>query len=898
MTDRGQKLLRDDRPVSGLFGILLRSICLALRFPGVAALFLGGMSAAASVPVGSVTGEWVEGLPVHSHGDDWQAQWVWAEAASSSEIILARKTFSLAERPDSAGLRISASSLYELYVNGTYVGRGPARSVAHHQSYDDLEIGSLLTAGENVLAVRVHYQTGSMSYGRPSRGGLLAQLEVKVGDDVLVVASDESWSVRGGSDWTESLPPMSRFNLEGADRVDLRRFPHGWTAVDFDASAWPRAVARQRDYGWPTVQPEARPGALVPPWTSLLLRDIPYLEEAFVAPVKLLAAQQIESDGSASLSDPADPTRLRGGVRLNDLPDAMVATSVEAWFGGQGPLVLPSPADGRDWFLLFDLGTTHSGLPVLEIDAPADTLIEVMGVPFMLEGTFNPHIVASSYLDRLLVPDEPVSWRATYFKPTRFLALRIAGAKGPTEISRFGVDALRYPFELPGGFSAPERPGLEALWQASAQTIRVSTTDAFTDNYRERRQYVQTAYYAAIGNYWTFGDTALHLRCLRQAADEQRADGWMPAYAPLSGDDDMVIMDSNTAWIRGLREYFLYSGDEASVRELLPAATRLLSWLHGYTDVRGLIESPPYPYWIDHAVLDRQGANFSINAHYLGALEDFAEVLAWLGEDGAQTYRDRSDLLRAALREKFWNPNRGLFSDALIGDTQSTIFTEQSNGMALAMGVATPEQAEAVAATLLAPDEHDFARRANGMTMVTPATSYLMHAGLCRYGFVEESLAELQNRFAPMLNPETNQTLREEWWLDGTGRSGRFVGGRTRSDAQTESAFAPALFGTHVLGLEPMAPGRRIVRLRWPDSGLPEASGVMPSPLGGLTVHWQNLTRDLRLEIPAGMQVQLDLASLPVPHADPVQLNGRAVTPGDAPESFITLNHGSHHVTF
>jgi hypothetical protein len=371
----------------------------------------------------------------------------------------------------------------------------------------------------------------------------------------------------------------------------------------------------------------------------------------------------------------------------------------------------------------------------------------------------------------------------------------------------------------------------------------------------------------------------------------------MPAYAPLSGDDDMVILDSNTAWVRGLRAFYLYTGDEVSVRSLLPAARTLMQWLHSYTDARGLIDRPPYPYWIDHASLDRRGASFSLNAHYLGALEDLATVLEWLGEAESRTYRARAARLRSSLQEEFWNPERGLFCDALVGDVQSESFSEQANGMALAMQVATAPQGEAIAENLLASDRHDFIRRANGMTMVTPATSYLFHLGLCRYGHVEESLAELRRRFTHMLEPGTHQTLWEEWWLDGTGRSGAFVGGRTRSDAQTESAFAPALLGEYVLGLEPVAPGCRKVRLRWRESGIGEVSGVMPSPLGPLSVHWRPASRELRLRVPPGMEVQLDRASLPgAPHRR-LQVDGRRIAP-DPSQPFLTLRDGVHHVQF
>lgn len=67
---------------------------------------------------------------------DWQAQWIWMHEDIESHMMLARRSFELNSLPESATLGITASSIYQLYVNGTYINRGPARSVPHHQSFD------------------------------------------------------------------------------------------------------------------------------------------------------------------------------------------------------------------------------------------------------------------------------------------------------------------------------------------------------------------------------------------------------------------------------------------------------------------------------------------------------------------------------------------------------------------------------------------------------------------------------------------------------------------------------------------------------------------------------------------------------------------------------------------
>ncbi|GAI87756.1 unnamed protein product, partial [marine sediment metagenome] len=394
------------------------------------------------------------------------------------------------------------------------------------------------------------------------------------------------------------------------------------------------------------------------------------------------------------------------------------------------PLVIPASDTTGTWLLLFDFGEVLNGMAKLDIEGAAGTMVDILYAPFVLDNQFTHKTVDSDFLDRLVLSGNRDIWEATYFKPIRYMGVVLRSGKMPVKIYAAGIHHIVYPFERKGHIRAPDAHWIEQYMEASARTIQVCTTDGYTDNYRERRQYAQTGYYAALGNYWIFGDQALQRRYLIQVAQEQEANGMMPAYAPLAGDDYMVIVDANCLWLRSLRNYFLYSGDTLTTMELLPAAGKLMSLLHTYTNSLGLLDNPPYPYWLDHALNDRRGANFCLNGHYLGALEDFAQILGWLNEPGEEVYLARADLLRQSLRTHFWDNEQKLFSDALIDGERSDMFSEHANAMALAMNVATLAQVELIAKQLLVLGQHNFIQRKSGMTMVTPAMSYFLHKGL------------------------------------------------------------------------------------------------------------------------------------------------------------------------
>ncbi|TMM53408.1 hypothetical protein FEE95_20320 [Maribacter algarum] len=821
--------------------------------------------------------------------EPWQAQWVWLNDSITSDVLLARKTFNLSSIPETATLRITATSQYQLYINGEYVRRGPARSAPHHQSFDILNITNLLREGKNVMAVRVHKQNEKYSYNLEQRGGLLAQLDMNSNGKTESVVTNSDWKVSRQPSWDNKAPLISRFQQIDNDHVDMRKHLYGWEKFDFNDSSWSNATPLIRTEGWPSFQKNDIPFELATPWTALVPREVPYLLENQIRAENLIEASQIEINNES-------PETFDLSKKINK----SVLKSFKKYETKKGPLEISKTETGKPWFLLFDLGEVVNGSPMLEIQGPSGTKIEVVGAPFMVNEKFTFNIVDSEYRDEIILSGEKDVWEATYFKPYRYLGIIVHNEETPVKLFSFGTRQMKYPFEKKGYIKSKEAPWVNQYMEASAKTIDVCTTDAYTDNYRERRQYAQTGYYAALGNYYIFGDTALQRRYLVQTAQEQQANGIIPAYAPAASDGYMVILDSNCLWIRSLHNYLLYSGDYKTTRELLPTAQKLMQLLDSFTNNLGMIENPPYPYWLDHALLDRRGANLNLNGHYLGALEDFATLLDWLGMPDSKMYIAKAKQLRQSLQQHLWNDEKQLFADALIDGKQSEMFSEHVQAAALALNIATKEQADKIAKQLLLKDNHDYVRRESGLIMVTPAMSYYLHKGLAEYGYIDESLEMFSSRFDKMLAPNTNGTLWEEWRLDGIGRSGKLEMGRTRSDAQTESAFPPAIFAEYLLGVKPIIPGMKEVEIIRTNSSIENIEAHIPSPEGNLYVKWDlmNGAKILELNVPGEMKVKLDLKSLKNGKAGTIKVDGQDLNQDVKMNQYIALEKGKHMIRF
>jgi alpha-L-rhamnosidase len=803
------------------------------------------------------------------------ASWIWADEKLDAKAILTRRTFTLGNGFEGVLLRITASSQYQLYVNGEYVCRGPARCAPHHQSYDILDITEMLKVGENLIAVRVHHQDGKHSYQYKGRSGLQAQISFEQGNVMGFIFSDTNWKVIPDPSWDNNAPKISRFQQVVNDRVDFRKYLKGWTTLDFNDSNWSDATELMRKNGWPAPQKNAKAQSLIPPWTSLVARDIPYLIERDLTAEKLIEAVQIK----ASIVEKTHTLSEEIRIKQNN----------------EKPLEIPASSDSKSWLLIYDFGEVINGMPKLDIQGKEGTEVEIVTAPFMVDKQFTHKTVDSEFRDKIILSGERDKWEATYFKPTRYLGI-IVKNKETLKLFSAGIHQIKYPFERRGHMSSTDAPWIKDYFEASAKTINVCTTDAYTDNYRERRQYAQTNYYAALGNYYVFGDLALQRRYLIQVAQEQLANGIMPAYAPAATDDFMIILDSNCLWIRGLHNYYMYSGDEKTVRELLPAAKKLMDLLHSFTYDLYFIDNPPYAYWLDHSINDRRGTNLCLNGHYFGALKDYAEILGFLNIDNTEVeYQKEAAHLSFG---HFWNEEKQLFADAIIDGKRSQMFSEHGNAMALAMKGARIKEAEQVAKQLLADDKHDYMKRESGITMVTPAMSYFLHKGLCEYGFVDESFELFRRRFDKMLDENTNQTLWEEWWLDGTGRTGKFQGGRTRSDAQTESAFPPALFAEYLIGIQITKPGMKEILIKKTQASLKNIESIIPTPEGDLHVKWNFSGGELELVIPAEMVVKLDLESLDISDTTGVKLDGKVLDSKSVSQQFVSLLKGKHKIEF
>ena len=186
-------------------------------------------------------------LPLLFHPDGFALDppiWTHNGQPENHEISLFRRVLTLEERVEWVELQIFADTRYELWIDGEWTGRGPARFSHRLKEYDIYPLGEL-TAGNHVLAVLVQWSPNnrrSMS-AAPSLQGHLSG--IKPDGSQFIERIDSTWRAMLSDAWRADAAHVHVWGLIGSSELlDLSRLPANWHQPGFWDDDWPNAVVR------------------------------------------------------------------------------------------------------------------------------------------------------------------------------------------------------------------------------------------------------------------------------------------------------------------------------------------------------------------------------------------------------------------------------------------------------------------------------------------------------------------------------------------------------------------------------------------------------------------------------------------------------------------------------
>jgi hypothetical protein len=501
--------------------------------------------------------------------------------------------------------------------------------------------------------------------------------------------------------------------------------------------------------------------------------------------------------------------------------------------------------------LLYEFQGEAIGRPRLDFTASPGTIIDLFySERLKADGTADVHHDAWGIhmADRYITTSGRQQIHTFHPRGFKYLEVLVTGDVNHFTLHDLAITRANYPVEFIGDFECSD-PMLTKIWQMGRDTQFACMEDAYLDcPWRERGLYSGDMLVQFAVTLACFGDTKLMRRCIDLFLDTQHENGLIAggAFGLPSGrhpDYSAIVLIS-------AHEYWVRTGDVPAIKALLPRLKRLAQGLAALksTDPVLLDASDLHPY-LDNCFIDKGGINCTLNCFYQRALHDAARIFELTGETSlAAEYTARAAALAAAIREKFWDESRGVFTDRLKADKADTLPSVPANTLPLLWGIASEAQAKRVLPWLIDAMENnhrvDNPQRSEDLN-VNAYFSFYSLGVLYQYGKTLEAEAFIRRGWGRMI--DAGAWTCWEYFTDSNSR------------CHAWSAAPTHYLSTQVLGVQFPEPGNANVIQISPTPGtLAWARGTYPHPAGPIRVNW---TRDgdavrVQHEAPKGVTVR------------------------------------------
>jgi hypothetical protein len=508
----------------------------------------------------------------------------------------------------------------------------------------------------------------------------------------------------------------------------------------------------------------------------------------------------------------------------------------------------------------FDFGDEYYGHPVIEVDAPAGSILDVAYDDWKrADGCVNlyhsnPFTDAA---DRFILRGgrqkiEVLNPRGGIYLQ---VILRVPDGSEPDVLTLHDVAIRRRTTlnTIEGSFHCGD-PLLDWVWQVSTHTLQASMDEAYADcPWRERGSYIGDSLVNFHLHRLASADLSVARRTFGNFGKAQLPDGQLACCAPswlTKPHEDFTLI-----WIQAVRDYWAYTGDTAFVAEQWPVIQRIWASPTWKADADGLWDTTGMRVFLDWGVLtsEREGpANTAVNVLRVAAARACAELATVLDHTGeSEGFAADADRISAALCARVWNEAEGRFNASIGADTPAI----HANILALYHDIGPADRILAYLEPKLRDNFSHGMKNGEFTGFAELYFFYYLLPALVAHGrveFAEELIREhygfIKNLGYPTL-PECFHSAK-----NGGGSCCHSWSG------------APAIHCTEsVLGLRLAHPGQTDTWLLDPRSpGHFHAEGTIPHRRGPIQVHWNR--RGDRIEasasIPAGITI------LPASHVD------------------------------
>jgi len=760
-----------------------------------------------------------------------QAIWPTGRQTEKNLFVGFRAVFECPAQRD-AVLRIAASSLYRVYLNGDFVGHGPARGPHGYSRVDEWPL-DCRSGQKNVLAVEVAGYNVNSYYLLDEPAFLQAEVVSK--GEILASTS---------SDGTAFEATILDHRLQKVQRYSFQRpFIEYYRMKEGD------------DHWWDG--PPANSDCEVLPARKLLIRRVAYPHFLKRQPIQIVSSGTLQRDVPAAKLW-KDRSLVNIGPQLKGYPEGElnVVPSIElqkiqsAATKKVDTLYRPDTAIelGENTFAVLDLGTNLTGFIGAGVRCSQPTTLYITFDEILTKGDVD--FKRLGCVNAVCYELEPGTHHLESFEPYTLRYCKLNVLRGVCKVRNLYLREYANDETAAAAFSCSD-PRLNRIFEAARQTFRQNAVDIFMDcPSRERAGWLCDSFFTSRVAFDLCGNTTIEKNLfenyLLPARFAHLPEGMLPMCYPADHDDGVFIPNWAMWFVVQLEEYQARSGDRALVAALRPRLEALYRYFEKFQNEDGLIEKLESWVFIEWSKANEfvQDVSYPSNMLYAAALA------------AAGRMYDEPDLLqqaeqiRAVIRRQSFDGeffvDNAMRKDGRLEVTRNR--SEVCQYFAFFFDVATPQTHGELWEKLV----HQFGptrKDTNAFAEVHPANAfignYLRSELLSRYGRPAQIKKELVDYYLYM--------------ADQTGTLWENVGAYASCNHGFASHVAHSLY-RDILGVHTIDAQKKIIRLRIAEVGLDWCEGTLLTPDGPVTVRWWKDADGMRYhaEAPAGYALDVD----------------------------------------
>ncbi len=576
-------------------------------------------------------------------------------------------------------LRATGATLYRVFLNGQFLGHGPARGPHGFFRVDEWDLTAKLQPGENVVAFEVAGYNANSYYllDQPS----FLQAEVVAGGKVLA-STGGSGAAFTATILKERVQKVQRYSFQRpfsevyrlAPGYDRWRAESGPLPEETKVSALPvkALLPRRVDYpdyvvrqpSWLVSQGQVRTGLKVDqPWKDRSLTDI----------------------GPKLGGYPEKELETIPSLELQTIANATNQPLNQPWTPGESQ-VLKSNA----WQIV-DFGCNLTGFIGAKVRCRSNTRLFLTFDEILSNGDVD--FKRLGCVNIIGYELQPGTYDLESFEPYTLRYLKLIVLAGDCEVQNLYLREYASAGVWQAHFAASDER-LNRLFAAGRETFRQNSLDIFMDcPSRERAGWLCDSFFTARVAKDLCGDTRIEKNFfenyLLPAKFAYLPDGMLPMCYPADHNDGVFIPNWALWFVVELEEYLARSGDRETVDALRPRVLRLFDYFKKFRNEDGLLEKLESWVFVEWSAANSfvQDVNYPSNMLYAKALDAAGKMY------GLSELTDDAERIRETIRRQSFEA--GFFADnakRVNGKLQTTTNrTEVCQYFAFFFDVAKPE---------------------------------------------------------------------------------------------------------------------------------------------------------------------------------------------------------------